>query len=78
MKEEIIRKLDDFGRIVLPAEYRNALGWGTESNISITHEGNRLILHTYQGSCFICSNENNLKHIRGKCICKSCIDELIE
>lgn len=77
MKKEIIRKPDDFGRIILSAEYRNALGWGTETSISVTCEENRLILYAYQDSCFICGHESNLKHIHGKCICKSCIDELI-
>ena len=34
-------------------------------------------LYAYQDICFICGHESNLKHIHGKCICKSCIDELI-
>ena len=27
MKEEIVRVMDELGRVVIPAEYRSALGW---------------------------------------------------
>ena len=76
MKEEVVRSIDNLGRIVLPAEYRNALGWNCESKVSVTREGSRLVLQTYQGSCYVCGNEEKLTDIHGKHICQNCIDKL--
>jgi len=76
MKSEIIRKMDELGRIVVPVEMRNALGWDEETKISISRQGERLILQICQGSCFVCGNEENLKPIHGKYICQKCIDEV--
>ena len=76
MKAEIVRKVDELGRIVLPSDMRNALGWDEKSKISITKQGNRLILQTFQDSCFVCGNEENIVPIHGKFICQMCIDEI--
>ncbi|NLN81677.1 MAG: AbrB/MazE/SpoVT family DNA-binding domain-containing protein [Clostridiales bacterium] len=76
MKSEVVRKMDELGRIVIPIEMRNALGWDDETKISISRQGERLVLQTYQGSCFVCGSEENLKQIHGKYICRECVDEL--
>jgi transcriptional pleiotropic regulator of transition state genes len=76
MKAEVVRKMDELGRILIPIEMRNALGWDNESKISISQKGERLILQTYQSSCFVCGSEENLKPIHGKNICQNCIDEI--
>lgn len=76
MKSEIVRKIDELGRIVLPIEMRNALGWDEKAKISVTRAGDRLVLQSFQGSCFICGNENNIRPIHGKFVCQICINEL--
>lgn len=78
MKIEIIRRLDELGRIVLPREMRNALDWNEDSKISITRQGNRLILQIFQDGCIVCGNEENIVPIHGKLICQMCIDEITE
>ena len=32
MKAEVVRKMDELGRIIIPVETRNALGQETETN----------------------------------------------
>jgi len=76
MKTEVIRKMDELGRILLPIEMRNALGWDNETKISISRQGEQLILQTYQGSCFVCGSEEYLKPIHGKYICQECMNEI--
>ena len=76
MKAEVVRKIDEFGRIIIPIEMRNALCWDNGTKISISQQGEQLILQTYQSSCFVCGNEDNLKPIRGKNICQNCVDEI--
>lgn len=34
MKEEIVRVMDELGRVVIPAEYRSALGWAPSCKLS--------------------------------------------
>lgn len=76
MRSEVVRKMDKLGRIILPAEMRNALGWDGETNISISRQGEQLVLQNYQGHCFVCGSVVNLKPIHGKYICKKCVDEI--
>lgn len=76
MKTEVVRKMDELGRIILPVDMRSALGWDNETKISISRQGEQLVLQTYQGSCFVCGSEENLKPIHGKYICQKCVDEI--
>ena len=78
MKPEAIRKLDEVGRIVLPKEMRNALGWHNESNILITMQNNCLTLKAHPDSCIVCGNTVNIVPIHDKFICQACIDGLSE
>lgn len=75
MKAESVRKIDELGRIALPVEMRNALGWNKESKISIIRQGDGLILQAFQGSSFVCGKEENIVPISGKVICQKCINE---
>lgn len=57
MQEKIVRKMDELGRIVLPQEFRRAMDWNDGTNISITRDGNKLILQENSCSCILCGNE---------------------
>jgi len=73
---EYVRKLDELGRIVLPAEMRNELGWDGDSRIAISLQDDQLVLRTSRRHCVICGNEERLRPVRGKMVCQTCIDEL--
>lgn len=73
---ETVRKIDELGRIVLPADMRYALRWEAEAQISISRQDNRLILKAYNDSCFACGNAVNILPIHNKFICQKCIDEI--
>lgn len=76
MKSEVVRKMDELGRIIIPIEMRNALGWDGKTKISISRKGERVVLQTYQGSCFVCGSEENLGSVGEKHICRKCVDEI--
>lgn len=76
MKSESVRRLDELGRIVLPGEMRNALGWDKDTKISVTQDGERLVLQAYSGSCVVCGSEENIRPVKSKFICQSCMDEV--
>ena len=42
-----VRKIDELGRIVLPAEVRKTMGWTEKSDVEIYIEEGRVILETY-------------------------------
>lgn len=76
MKTEAVRKMDELGRIIIPGEMRNALGWENETKISIVRQGEQLVLQAYHGVCFVCGSEKNLRPVHRKHICQKCIDEI--
>ena len=44
MNHEIIRTIDDLGRLNLPAELRKPLGWGLGDEIKLHCEGDTIVL----------------------------------
>lgn len=76
MKPEIVRKMDDLGRIIIPVEMQSALGWDEKTKISISRQGEQLVLQTHKSSCMICESEVNLKPVHGKYICRKCMNEM--
>ena len=76
MEQETVRKTDELGRIVIPAEMRSALGWDEETKISISMQGERIVLQAYRDRCFLCGSEENIKTIYGKHVCQKCIDKI--
>ena len=76
MNEEAVRKIDELGRIIIPIEMRNTMGWDNETKISISRQGEKLVLQNHQSSCFVCGSRENLKPIYKKYICQKCVDEI--
>jgi len=74
----IVRPIDSLGRIVLPIELRKNLNLETKDLLEIFLEDNSIVLKKYQKSCVFCKNENDLKEINGKHICKNCLFKMKE
>lgn len=72
----IVRKIDDLGRIVLPAEMRRALDLSVQDPVEIRVEGNQIILRKHTSACAFCGASRSLVSFRGKYVCPSCIKEL--
>ena len=65
----IVRKVDELGRIVLPAGLRRALDIGEKDTLEISLEGSAIVLRKYHPTCIFC-----LFH--GKSVCPKCLREL--
>ena len=72
----IVRKVDELGRIVLPAELRNSLGIDKKDALEIYVESEYIILKKYQPDCIFCGDVKDVAQYRGKNICPSCLEEL--
>ena len=72
----MVRKVDELGRIVLPAEIRQSMDINVRDALEIFTDEGRIILQKYQPSCIFCSNADNVIYFNGKRICKSCLEEI--
>ena len=68
----IRRKVDDLGRVVIPASMRRSLGIGVGDEVEISVDEERLVLAKPAERCTFCGSEVNLGAFRDKVVCWSC------
>lgn len=76
----ITRKLDELGRIVLPAETRYMLGAepGSPLDIFWDEESETLVLKRNRPVCLCCRNTEHLKLLpNGRHLCEHCLSQLV-
>lgn len=73
-----IRFMDDGGRIILPYELRQVLGWleRTPLEICLSASNQQLVVKRYPYSCICCGGTDNLRHFKGRYICRDCQAEI--
>jgi len=70
-----VRRVDDLGRIVIPAEMRRILGIKAKDPLEISMQDGRIIINQYIGGCALCGATDKPTHtFRGKKICIDCTD----
>lgn len=74
----VSRKIDDLGRLVLPAEIRRRFGLGEGSHVDISVEGDRVILTKVEDDCVFCGTDQDLQSFRDKRVCVNCLGQLTE
>lgn len=74
----IIRNIDELGRLVLPAEFRQALSLqeGDAVELSLAQDG--VLVRRHVPACALCGRPENLYAFRGKKVCMHCIRALRE
>jgi len=72
----IVRKLDELGRVVLPAELRRTMGLSEGAAVEIFTEGESVLLRPYEPLCVFCGHGGNTVLYRGKLVCESCRAEI--
>lgn len=72
----MVRKVDELGRIVLPAELRQSMDINVRDALEIFTEEGRIILQKYQPACIFCNNADQVVYFNGKRICASCLEQL--
>ena len=78
MKEtEIIRGLDNMGRVVIPKEIRKFLDM-TEGvdEFEIYMQDDSIILKKHKPACVFCGAEENCIEFENQKICKNCIQKI--
>ena len=63
-----IKKVDKLGRIVLPKNYRQALGIDTDSEVVLGIEGSTITVKACGDSCRLCGSKENVNKYFSLCL----------
>ena len=74
----IVRRIDELGRIVLPAELRRTLNIGERETMEIFVEGSSVVLKKYRPTCIFCDSAKDIALFKGTDICPKCLRQLRE
>ncbi len=72
----IVRKVDDLGRIVLPAELRRLLDLSDHAEVEIYTENDTVVLKKHAPACIFCGAQGGLVSYRGHNVCSACCEAL--
>jgi len=72
----IVRKIDELGRIVIPAEIRKIFNINEQDSIEIFTKDDTIILKKYENSCIYCGAKDDLKMFKERNICLKCLNDL--
>jgi transcriptional pleiotropic regulator of transition state genes len=70
------RRIDQLGRVVVPAELRRVLGIRQGDLLDIRVEDGHLVLLKIEPECAICGRADNLVELHEKHVCKDCVREI--
>jgi transcriptional pleiotropic regulator of transition state genes len=70
------RRIDQLGRVVVPAELRKLLGIRPGDLLDIRVEDGHLVLLKIDPDCAICGSEEGLRPVGEKHVCSGCAREL--
>ncbi len=76
METGIARKIDDLGRIVIPAETRRLFNIREGDHLFIAVEGGTIVLRKMTETCTFCGTTTKVSRFKGKGICSTCQDQL--
>jgi transcriptional pleiotropic regulator of transition state genes len=69
----IVRRVDDLGRIVLPMELRRTLGINVRDPMSISVDGERIVVSKHHDSCVVCGALEEIMRVKDRAICRGCV-----
>jgi len=72
----VSRKVDDLGRIVLPAELRRSFDIREGDHIEIAVEEDKIVLQKRRTLCTFCGGSEALRAYREHQVCSPCLAEL--
>lgn len=78
MDPVVVRKIDDLGRIVVPAETRRLFNIHEGDELAITVENNAIMLRKLEATCAFCGSTKDVGAFKGKGICASCRREIAD
>jgi transcriptional pleiotropic regulator of transition state genes len=72
----VARKIDQLGRVVLPAEVRRRFGIRPGDLIDIAVDSDAILLTKVEDRCVFCGGAVELIEFSGKLVCGGCVSRL--
>ena len=76
MESGIARKIDDLGRIVIPAETRRMFNIQEGDHLFLSVEGGNIVLRKMTDTCTFCGSDANVSLFKGKGVCSNCRSQI--
>ena len=77
MDTGMVRKIDDLGRIVVPAETRRLFNISEGDPLSISVDVDAIVIRKLDATCTFCGATRDVAGFRGKGLCTRCRAELV-
>ncbi len=72
MRSGVRRKVDDLGRVVIPAGIRRSLGIREGDALEVSVQGDEVVFSKPVDQCVFCRSRGNLRTFRDKALCAPC------
>ncbi|MDK1017896.1 MAG: AbrB/MazE/SpoVT family DNA-binding domain-containing protein [Actinomycetota bacterium] len=72
----MVRKIDDLGRVVVPAETRRLFNIHEGDELAITVENGGIVLRRLDALCVFCGEAEDIAPFEGRGVCKPCRDRI--
>ncbi len=76
MHTGMVRKIDDLGRIVIPAETRRLFNIREGDELAISIEQENIIIRKLEATCTFCGSGKDVSSFKGRGVCARCRKEL--
>lgn len=73
----IVRRLDELGRVVIPAAVRRVMNITNHDSLEIFIEGETIVLRKYVPGCIKCGDPNIVTEDKLIKLCQHCLDRLV-
>lgn len=70
------RKLEELGRIVIPSEYRKALGFEEQEYLEMFLVGGGVLIKKPTDRCKLCNNSGDLINFKDYLLCFECVKKI--
>ena len=78
MDTGMVRKIDDLGRIVVPAETRRLFNIREGDELAISVENGAIVIRKLEATCTFCGSTKEVGAYKGKGVCTKCRKEIGE
>ena len=68
----MVRKIDDLGRIVVPAETRRLFNIHEGDELEIGVENDSIVIRKLEASCVFCGSTEAVRAFKGRGVCAEC------
>ncbi len=72
----MVRKIDDLGRIVVPAETRRLFNIHEGDELAISVESDAIVIRKLQAVCVFCGSTEDVGSFKSRGVCATCKGEI--